>query len=146
MKCMNCGGTNDVIDFYKGDEKVILCANCRLKMASGQQVIAVKQIGRPSLGVTKKVSITLPSDAWGYLDSEAEGNRSEYLRKLIERDQWEPEQASWSNSACLGYAIYAARDLGFNEKEIEKFVRAMYRTFDFHTIEEAKSTYNNSPY
>lgn len=35
-----------------------------------------KVVGRPSLGVTKKISVTLPEKIWEWLDQEAEGNRS----------------------------------------------------------------------
>lgn len=45
-----------------------------------------RQPGRPSLGETRKVSLTLPPATWKYLDSAAEGNRSEFLRKLIDRE------------------------------------------------------------
>ncbi len=45
-----------------------------------------KQIGRPSLGVTKKVSITLPEDVWeaweNYLH-ESKESKSGFLRELI---------------------------------------------------------------
>ncbi|MBD3922978.1 hypothetical protein H8B09_30080 [Paenibacillus sp. PR3] len=104
----------------------------------------MKQIGRPSLGVTKKVSLTLPEALWEHFDGEANGNRSEYLRKLLERDQW--SQSDWSNNAAQGYAIFAAKELGYSDEQISKLVRAMYRAFDFKTIDEAKAAYNESPY
>jgi hypothetical protein len=144
MNCMNCGSDHDVIDFYRGDEKIVLCAGCRYKLATGQKVITVKQIGRPSLGVTKKVSLTLPESVWEHLDSEANGNRSEYLRKLIDRDTW--SQGDWSNNACLGYAILGAQALGLSEVQTKQFVRAIYREFDFKTVEEAQKVYEQSPY
>lgn len=144
MNCMNCGSTNDVIDFYRGEEQIILCAGCRYKLASGQKVVAVKQMGRPSLGVTKKVSLTLPEAVWEHLDNEANGNRSEYLRKLLDCDMW--SQGDWSNNAAQGYAIFAAKELGYSDDQIKELVRAMYRAFDFKTIDEAKAAYNNSPY
>lgn len=59
MECMNCGSTNDVIDFIAKGEKLVLCSACRYKLASGKKIVAVRQIGRPTLGVTKKVSLTL---------------------------------------------------------------------------------------
>jgi len=144
MNCMNCGSTQDVIDFYRGEEKIILCVDCRYKLATGQKIVAVKQIGRPSLGVTKKVSLTLPEAVWEHLDNEANGNRSEYLRKLIDHDMW--SQGDWSNNACQGYAIIAAKELGYSDDEISKLVRAMYRTFDFKTVDEARTAYEQSPY
>lgn len=144
MNCMNCGGTNDVIDFYRGEEKIVLCAGCRYKLASGQKVVTVKQIGRPSLGVTKKVSLTLPEAVWEHLDNEANGNRSEYLRKLIDRDMW--SQGDWSNNACLGYAILGAQKLGYSEEQIKQLVRAIYSEFDWKSVEEARTVYEQSPY
>lgn len=144
MNCMNCGSANDVIDFIAKGEKLVLCAGCRYKLASGQKVVTVKQIGRPSLGVTKKVSLTLPAAVWEHVDSKANGNRSEYLRKLIERDMW--SQGDWSNNACLGYAIFGAQQLGYSDKQTKELVRAIYRAFDEKTVEEARQEYERSPY
>lgn len=144
MKCMNCDSTNDVIDFYRGEEKIVLCAGCRYKLVSGQKVRVVKQIGRPSLGVTKKVSLTLPESVWEHLDREANGNRSEYLRKLINRDMW--SQGDWSNNACLGYAILGAKRLGYSDEQTKELVRAIYSEFDLKTVEEARTVYERSPY
>lgn len=142
MNCMNCGSTNDVIDFVSSGEKIVLCADCRYKLASGQMTI--KQIGRPPIGVTKKVSLTLPETAWERLDGRADGNRSEYLRKLVERDVW--GQDDWSNNACLGYAILGAKRLGYSEEQTKKLIRAIYSVFDETSIEEARKVYENSPY
>jgi len=145
MNCMNCGSNQDVIDFYRGEDKIVLCAGCRYKFTSGQKVLAAgKQIGRPSLGVTKKVSLTLPTEVWERFDDKAKGNRSEYLRKLIVRDMW--SQGDWSNNACLGYAILGAKELGYSDEEIKKLVRAINRAFNHKTIEEARQEYENSPY
>ncbi|MFN7137964.1 MAG: hypothetical protein ACK4UN_01350, partial [Limisphaerales bacterium] len=135
---------HDVKDFYRGEEKIVLCAGCRYKLASGQKVVGVKQIGRPSLGVTKKVSLTLPEAVWEHLDTEAKGNRSEYLRKLIDSDMW--SEGDWSNNACLGYAILGAQKLGYSEEQLGKLVRAIYSEFDRKSIDEAREVYNQSPY
>lgn len=46
-----------------------------------------KKVGRPSLGVTKKVSLTLSEETWAFLDKVMEKNkesRSELLRNLID--------------------------------------------------------------
>lgn len=32
MICHNCDSTNDVTDFFKGTERLVLCADCRLKL------------------------------------------------------------------------------------------------------------------
>lgn len=41
------------------------------------------EVGRPAIGVTKKVSLTLSENDWEWLDEKAEGNRSEFLRETI---------------------------------------------------------------
>ncbi|MFB5678757.1 hypothetical protein [Paenibacillus terreus] len=149
MKCMSCGGTNDVTDFISGKEKIILCVDCRYKLATGK--LTVKQIGRPSIGVTKKVSLTLPEEVWEQFDKEANGNRSEYLRNLIDKDIWSQDKyrllpGDWSNDACLGYAISAARQLRYSRNEIDDLVRAIKGQFDELTIDEAIKAYERLPY
>lgn len=42
-----------------------------------------KIIGRPSLGITRKLSLTLDDDMWKWLDKQADGNRSAFIRRLI---------------------------------------------------------------
>jgi hypothetical protein len=140
MKCMNCGGTHDVIDFYVGEEKMILCADCRHKLLSSKS----KKAGRPSLGITKKVSLTLSEDDWEWIDEQAEGNRSQLLRYLINQEQ-SPE-GRWSNNACLGYAILGAEKIGYSEGQIQQLVRAIYGEFDMKSVDEAKDTYNKSSF
>ncbi|HAJ4038279.1 TPA: DUF2239 family protein [Escherichia coli] len=102
------------------------------------------RVGRPSLGVTKKVSLTLPAHEWDWVDEQAKGNRSQFLRQLV----WESQssESEWSNNACLGYAILGAKKLGYDDEQIEDLVRAIYREFDFKTVDEAKDTYNQSSY
>lgn len=102
------------------------------------------KVGRPSLGVTKKVSLTLPEEDWAWIDEQAEGNRSQLLRYLI-REEQSPE-GRWSNSACLGYAIFGAKKLGYSEEETRKLVRAIYSEFDSKSVPEAQNAYNQSPY
>lgn len=43
-----------------------------------------KRVGRPSKGVTKKVSVTMDEDLWTYVDS-FEGSRSEFFAKCVEQ-------------------------------------------------------------
>lgn len=140
MKCMNCGGTHDVIDFYVGEEKMILCANCRHKLLAGKS----SKVGRPSLGVTKKVSLTLSEEDWQWIDDQAEGNRSQLLRYLIGQEQ--SSESRWSNNACLGYAILGAEKLGYNDEQIQELVRAIYGEFDWKSVDQAKDVYNKSSY
>lgn len=142
MKCMNCGGSHDVMEFYQGREKIVLCVNCRYKMATGQ--MNSQQIGRPSLGITKKVSLTLPKEDWEWVDQQAAGNRSQLLRSLIAKNQG-PE-SPWSKQACLGYVILGAQKLEYEPEQIERLVRAIHSEFDWKTVEEAKSLYESSSY
>ncbi|TCP24466.1 hypothetical protein EV207_12526 [Scopulibacillus darangshiensis] len=145
MECMNCGGTYDVIDFYIGEEKMILCADCRHKLvAITSKHKQGNKAGRPSLGETKKVSLTLSEDDWEWIDEKAKGNRSKLLRYLIGQEQ--SSEGRWSNDACLGYAILAAEKLGYSEKKVQELVVAIYGEFDRKSIGEAKDTYNQSSY
>lgn len=41
------------------------------------------KVGRPTIGITKKVSLTLSEEEWNWLDGQAEGNRSRFLRGLV---------------------------------------------------------------
>lgn len=149
-QCQNCNGTNDVVDFFRGEERIVLCADCRLKLLSPQDrrnTGARQPVGRPTLGVTKKVSLTLPEETWEWFDAEAEklvGSRSALLRYLIGREQ-SPE-SRWSNNSCLGYAILGAQKLGYDEEQIQKLVRAIYGQFDSKSVEESKAVYEQSPY
>lgn len=140
MICMNCGSNHDVIEFVAGTEKLILCAECRQKLVTGQ----LGKIGRPSLGITKKVSLTLPEDEWSWLDDQANGNRSQFLRHLI----WEKQspESEWSNGTCLGYAILGAKKLGYKDEQIHELVKAIYGEFDLKSVDEAKEIYNKSSY
>jgi hypothetical protein len=140
MKCTNCGSTHDVIDFIAGKEKLVLCSGCRAKIASGQ----LGKVGRPSLGITKKVSLTLDQDTWDWLDEKAEGNRSQFLRETV----WNAlgNESEWSNYACLGYAILGAKKLGYDDEKISELVKAIYSEFDFKTVAEAEKIYTGSDY
>lgn len=142
MKCMNCGGTHDVTDFYNGDDYIILCVNCRQRLAMGK--LNLNKVGRPSLGVTKKVSLTLSEENWQWLDEKAQGNRSKFLREAVVNALG--NESEWSNNACLGYAILGAKNLGYDDEQIRQLVGAIYREFDFKTVDEAKNIYNQSDY
>lgn len=39
--------------------------------------------GRPPIGVTRKVSLTLTEEDWARFDERADGNRSKYLRSVL---------------------------------------------------------------
>lgn len=55
-------------------------------------------------------------------------------------------ESEWSNNACLGYAILGAKNLGYDDEQIRQLVGAIYREFDFKTVDEAKNIYNQSDY
>ncbi|MNI21003.1 hypothetical protein D3C81_2055620 [compost metagenome] len=50
----------------------------------------------------------------------------------------------WSNNACLGYIRAALERRGWDDEQIRDVVGAVYREFDFKTIEEAKLIYEKS--
>lgn len=46
----------------------------------------INQVGRPPIGITKKVSMTLSEEQWEWLDEKADGNRSNFLREIIQKE------------------------------------------------------------
>lgn len=139
MSCMNCGGTSDVLKFFNVDKELILCDSCRQRLASGR---LEKTVGRPTLGITKKVSLTLSEESWKWIDEKAQGNRSQFLRDLVQQS---PEN-DWSNNASLGYTILGAKKLGYTDEQISQLVKAIYSEFDWKSVEEAKEVYNKSSF
>lgn len=136
MECMACGSEKDVavIQLQKGG-KVAVCIDCRTRSAN---------VGRPPIGITKKVSLTLPEEEWEWFDEKAKGNRSQFLRHLV----WEAQspESEWNNYACLGYAIAGAKKLGYDDEKIHGLVRAIYGEFDWKSVPEAEKTYRESDY
>jgi hypothetical protein len=139
MLCQVCGGNKDVADFSRGDQRIVLCVDCRFKLLAPRNK-GGRQPGRPSLGVTKKVSLTLPEDYWEWIDEKASGNRSELLRYLISRQR--NDNGEWSNAAAVGYMISAMRKLGYEDEAILIIESAMHHEFDTITVEEAQDIYN----
>ena len=78
--------------------KVAVCLDCRVNEQ--------KEVGRPPIGITKKISLTLPEEEWSWFEEQAKGNKSKFLRQLL----WEKQSAEseWDNHACLGYVILGA--------------------------------------
>lgn len=140
MKCMNCGSKKDVIDFVAGNEKLILCVDCRVKLVNGE----LGKVGRPAIGVTKKVSLTLSEETWEWLDEKAEGNRSKFLREIVLNALG--NESEWSNYACLGYAIAGAKKIGMSDDKINDLVKAIYGEFDMKSVPEAEDIYRESDY
>ena len=102
------------------------------------------KVGRPVIGVTKKVSLTLSEDDWCWLDEKAEGNRSKFLREVV----WNAlgNESEWDNNACLGYAILGAQRVGMNDEQIKKLVRSIYGEFDNVGVDKANKVYRESDY
>lgn len=72
--CKKCGKTLDLENriYEKAYKNHELCLSCRPAM------------GRPPLGVTKKVSITLPEEVWKEIEEEkGEAAMSAFLRQTI---------------------------------------------------------------
>lgn len=101
-------------------------------------------VGRPSIGITKKVSLTLSESNWEWLDEKAKGNRSKFLREIV----WNAlgNEAEWSNNAAYGYMILAAEELNMDQEQISNLRKAMCSHMDRKTVDEAKDAYINSSY
>ncbi len=59
--------------------------------------LSVKSVGRPSLGVTKKVSVTLPENIWNLIEAKQRQlgvSRSQTLRTIIQDYFYEHDSGS----------------------------------------------------
>jgi len=138
-ECDRCGGNDDVTIFHLNDEPKAFCKNCRVEL------FAIKNpVGRPSVGVTKKISLTLPELEWEWFDKQADGNRSQFVRRLV-WDAQSPEN-EWNNYACLGYAIAGAKKIGYSDEKIRELIRAIYGEFDWKSVPVAEDIYRESDY
>lgn len=110
----------------------------------GFYIEKIKAVGRPAIGTTKKVSLTLSEENWEWLDEKANGNRSNFLREVV----WNAlgNESEWSNYGCLGYAILGAKKIGYNDEQIKELVRAIYGEFDWHSVQKAEEVYRESDY
>ncbi|WP_240377284.1 hypothetical protein [Bacillus piscicola] len=137
--CDRCDGRDNVKQIHINDELKVYCQHCYTELFSKK-----KPVGRPPVGTTKKISLTLPEHEWEWFEKEAQGNRSQFLRHLV----WEAQSTEnkWSNQACLGYAIVGAQKLGYEEKQIKELIQAIYGVFDVKSITEAEDMYRDSPY
>lgn len=79
--CERCNGTDDVTVVYINDEPKTYCSACQKEFFTKKN-----PVGRPSLGITKKVSLTLEEHEWYLLDQKAVDNRAKYLRDLVKKD------------------------------------------------------------
>jgi len=78
MSCERCGSSFNVAIIYVDEVPVTYCKTCKVALFSKK-----RSVGRPSIGITKKVSLTLTKDDWEQFDTRAKGNRSLFLRKTI---------------------------------------------------------------
>ncbi|WP_028595405.1 hypothetical protein [Paenibacillus assamensis] len=81
--CQRCSGKNDVTEFNIGDEKHRLCIDCRSKF------LIKAEMGRPPIGITRKISLTLAQEDWDWLDK---GNRSKTIRTLVHNERLSDER------------------------------------------------------
>lgn len=139
LACDRCDGTENVTVIYINDEPKKYCKKCRLEL-----FLKKKTVGRPAIGITKKISLTLSEEDWEWLDKKAKGNRSKFIREVV----WNAlgNENEWDNYACLGYAIKGAEKLGYSPEEIKKLVRAIYLQFDRISVPEANKIYRESDY
>lgn len=78
FSCERCDSSINVTIIYVDEVPVTYCKACKLALLSKK-----RSVGRPSIGITKKVSLTLPKDAWEQFDNKAKRNRSLFLRNII---------------------------------------------------------------
>lgn len=139
IQCERCGGDQDLAIIHINNDPKGYCQNCRVEMFSKKN-----PVGRPPVGVTKKVSLTLPAEEWEWLDDEAKDNRSLFLRQLVWKAQ--SKESEWNNYACLGYAVTAAEKIGYDAEKISELVRVIYGEFDLKSVPEAEDIYRKSDY
>ncbi|HER2159156.1 TPA: hypothetical protein VJS59_001636 [Streptococcus pyogenes] len=59
-----------------------------------RELVAENKMGRPSLGVTKKVSITLPDEVWDMIENKFD-NKSAFFRSLVDKEIFQADL--WSS-------------------------------------------------
>lgn len=76
--CERCGSHFDVAMVYVNDVPMTYCKSCRVALFTKK-----RSVGRPSIGITKKVSLTLTKEDWEQFNVKAKGNRSLFLRQTV---------------------------------------------------------------
>ncbi|MGE7133376.1 hypothetical protein [Lysinibacillus xylanilyticus] len=76
--CEHCDSSINLTIIYVDEIPVTYCKTCKVSLFSKK-----RSVGRPSIGITKKVSLTLTKDDWEQFDAKAKHNRSFFLRKII---------------------------------------------------------------
>lgn len=51
---------------------------------------------------------------------------------------------TWSNSACCGYVLFAAKSLGYSKEQKDELITAVNDAFGNYSVEEAKRKYEHS--
>jgi hypothetical protein len=79
------------LQFYINDDEELFLEFCEGEIIKYRLMFKTNnKVGRPSLGVTKKVSITLPEEIWTHLEETSSKNKfktkSAYLRNLVIKD------------------------------------------------------------
>ena len=80
VACERCGSSFYVTIIYVDEVPMTYCKPCKMALFSKK-----RSVGRPSIGITKKVSLTLTKDDWEQFDAKAKNNRSLFLRKIISK-------------------------------------------------------------
>ena len=78
VSCERCDSSINVTIIYVDEIPVTYCKTCKLSLFSKK-----RPVGRPSIGITKKVSLTLTKDDWEKFDAKGKHNRSLFLRQII---------------------------------------------------------------
>lgn len=76
--CERCDSENDVAIIHVNGEPKAFCINCRVEVFAKK-----KPVGRPAIGITKKVSVTMDQHDWDLLDEKSKGNRSAFIRDVL---------------------------------------------------------------
>lgn len=143
--CQNCFGYNDVSEFTKGKDQIVLCVSCRLELLTPRNSEA--QVSDLQKQITKSIPITLSENVWSWFNEESgkwNGGESEFILYLISLAQ--RPKGRWSNNVSLGYTILGAQKLGYSQEQIEQLVRSIYNEFDITSLDEALVVYEHSPY
>lgn len=78
LGCERCFSTENVAVVFINDEPKKYCAKCHSALFS-----TLNSRGRPSIGRTKKISLTLNEEEWRWVETHSNGNRSDLLRRMI---------------------------------------------------------------
>ena len=68
------------------------------------------------------------------------------MEEMYENDFNEVFTEPWMNTACLGYAVTALDNLGYEPEKITEVVMELKELFDWLTVEDADEAYKASDY